>query len=141
MSALAQEYRHLALGSQAIWLSIMLQPPYYVSSTQLSIRYTLCISYNYLVAIIYKLVIIFKGCYTTITILQHKDTNLLLYSIGTMFYLTLFISHSHQTQYLSVGVMYFLGPSSCPANKGYPQPDVLDHETRLGHINPNVGPL
>ena len=56
---------------------------------------------TYLLAIIYKLAIICKGCYTSVTTPTNKDPKLLLHSISTRFYLTLYIIHSHLTHVLT----------------------------------------
>ena len=74
---------------------------------------------TYLLAIIYNLGIIYKGCYTTVTVPTIKDLKLLSYFISTMFYCTLFIpflTHSHTS--LNVGVICFAGPSFVLPVKG-----------------------
>ena len=66
---------------------------------------------TYLLAIIYKLGIICKGCYTTVTAPTIKDPKLLSHFINTRFYLTLFIPFStHSHNYLSAIVYCFAGP-------------------------------
>jgi len=103
----------------------------------------LSISYNYLLAIIYKLVIICKGCYNTVTTPTNKDLQLLLHSISTRFYLTLFTDSflPNSRTYLSVRVLCFVDPPSCPLNKGNSQSDVRDRRAYFGNIHLDVGQL
>ena len=54
-----------------------------------------------LLTIIYKLVIICRGCYATITSPTNMELQLPLHSISTRFYLTFFISHSYLTHVLT----------------------------------------
>ena len=82
-------------SSLTYYLNI-LQFSYHVENIQLSI------SHHYLLAIIYKSVIICKGCYVTITVPTNKDPWLLLYSINIKFHLILFIiTHTFLTHVLT----------------------------------------
>ena len=110
-------------------------------------------------SIIYKLHIICKLQLSTSYYLQasnnlsgllHHHNNpykeglqLLLHSISMRFYLILFI-HSFSLDlrtYLSIKILCFVGPPSCPLNTGYPQSDVRDCGAHLGHVHPDIARL
>jgi len=110
----------------------------------LPISYTLSISYNYLLVIIYKLVTICMGCYTTVTTLTNKDSQLSLYYISIKFHLTLFIlTHTLLTHVLTWASKSFIFkvPPSCPLNKRNSQSDVRDLGAHLVHIHHDMGLL
>jgi len=119
---------------------------------------TLSISYFYLLAIIYKLVIICKGYYVTVTAPANKDPQLPLHTISIRFPHTLsthihtlyVIEHTHlftnsyilsyslTHTYLSVEVIYFIGPPLCRPNKCYSSVDVWSPWAYLNRIHPDV---
>jgi len=119
---------------------------------------TLSINYLYLLAIIYKPVIICKDCYVAVTTPINKNLHLLLYTISTRFPRTLgthsfvltwdkhtpahivyFLTYSPNLHtYLSIGDFCFAGPPSCSLNKGNSMSNVQSTRAHLSHIQSDV---
>ena len=91
---LAAEFSTNKLSLTSYYLNI-LQSSYHVTSMRLSLSsilfVTLSISHYYPLAIIYKSIIVCKGCYPHVTTPTNKDPQLPLYTIDIRFLRTLFI--------------------------------------------------